>query len=174
MTNKLLTKEEINNLMNWSNSFERLPKLLQAKKCMTEENFFITLGEQWSGFDNVSIYFKELSKIFRRVDRVLLDRMMTSDELEELKKLPEKICIYRGCFEINKLGFSWTTDKKNAKSFTKLLRYKRDGETPLIITGLIPKTNIVYKQDRGESEIIVTNLNELVILNEKINAPPKS
>ena len=81
--------------------------------------------------------------------------MMTDEELEAYAALPDVVTIYRGCYKANKWGLSWSLSRQVAEEFPTLLRYRRDGEQPLLVTAKIMKTDVVaVKMDRGEQEVI--------------------
>jgi hypothetical protein len=151
----------VNYLNRFSDSYQKLPLLLDSKNLINKKHFYIILGEVWSSFDNVAQYKNELSQILASANRDLLDLMMSSYELSEYKKLPELIKIYRGCYDDNRFGLSWTLDLKIAEEFTRHLRYSRYGESPNVLEAYIPKDFVILKLDRDELEIIVTNLDKL-------------
>jgi hypothetical protein len=82
--------------------------------------------------------------------------MMEPDELAALAKMPATIKIYRGCYENNQDGLSWTTDKAVAELHTKKLRYSSldKNEIPLLLEDSIDSGRVVLKLEREEWEII--------------------
>ncbi len=80
--------------------------------------------------------------------------MMEPDELATLTKMPAIIKIYRGCYENNQDGLSWTTDRAIAERFTTLHRYSRPNEAPLLLEDSIDSGRAVLKLERDEWEII--------------------
>ncbi|QWD65341.1 hypothetical protein [Polynucleobacter sp. MWH-Aus1W21] len=136
------------------NSYNRMGTLLDAYPLLERECFFKALGRHWCCSDNIWEHKDQLSKILGNASREELDLMMEPDELEALAKMPTIIKIYRGCYEINKDGLSWTTKKAVAESFPTLLRYQRPNEIPLLLEDSIDKRRAVLKLERDEWEII--------------------
>lgn len=153
--------EACRSILKYCDSYESLPALLNHHSSMDRALWLQVLGEMWSMFDNVWEYKERLLSIFQNLTRKELNLMMLDDELVEFNKLPEKIIIYRGCYEINRHGISWSTSQNIAKEFTTFARYRIDGETPLLMMAKIPKSHAVLKLDRGEFEVIVTDLSRL-------------
>src|SRR5262249_32385146 len=116
--------------------------------------WFVLLGEQLSDCDNVWLWRGVLRKILRSASRSELDAMMEPAEREAFARLPERITVYRGCYRINGPGLSWTTDRAIAEEFPKKMRYSRQGDTPLLRTGLVRRDRVVLKLDRNEEEIV--------------------
>jgi hypothetical protein len=80
--------------------------------------------------------------------------MMNEDEQVAYDALPEIITLYRGCYQNNKLGFSWSLEADVARKFPQFTRYRQDGQ-PLLVKATAKKTSIAaIKLGRGEVEII--------------------
>lgn len=153
-----LSFEEADKELAFCNSYDRLPTLLDMRDYLSRTNFIRLLGEWWSSCDNISEYSEELEDLEVFLDMGYygtLKEMMTSEELAAWESLPEFVTIYRGCYEINKWGWSWSLSKDVAKSFPSYLRYCRPGDRPLLVTAKVAKKRIIaVKLDRGEQEII--------------------
>jgi hypothetical protein len=109
------------------------------------------LGEQWSGFDNISDHLYELAEILAGSGPVR--EMMTGAEWRKYESLPDTVTIYRGCSPNNHSGLSWSLVREVAETFPFLNRYRAD--QPLIVTARAQKSDIVaLKDDRDELEII--------------------
>jgi hypothetical protein len=81
--------------------------------------------------------------------------MMTYEERDQLEALPDVVTIYRGCYQNNKHGLSWSLSKEIAEKFPLLNRYWRPTEQPYLVTAKVNKDDIIaLKNDRGESEVI--------------------
>lgn len=112
------------------------------------------LGKFWSLFDNISAYSDELSGLFGVYDWPI-NALMDEDERAKLDGMPDEFVIYRGCYQHNKWGMSWTTNREVAERFPTLNRYKQDGQ-PLLVKARVKKCNVVaMKLDRDEDEIIL-------------------
>lgn len=141
-------------------SYTRLPALLDMCPLLDAEDFLRLLGEEWSGFDNIGLHIDELmdTPFAAWGDEEPILEMMRPEELEAYNALPEVVTIYRGCYQINTFGFSWSLSKEAAEKFPTYYRYWRPNEQALLITAKVLKKDIVaVKLDRGESEIITWN-----------------
>ena len=136
------------------NSYNRMGTLLDAYPLLERECFFKALGRHWCCSDNIWEHKDQLSQILGKASREELDLMMEPDELAALAKMPAIIKIYRGCYEINKDGLSWSTDRAIAERFTTLHRYSRPNEAPLLLEDSINSGRAVLKLERNEWEII--------------------
>ena len=153
------TVDEANDFLHRNcNSYELLPALINSHDLMDRNLWLTTVGLNWSSFDNVWEYREKLLTLFQGLNRKQFDLLMDKDEICCLNKMPESIDIYRGCYEINKNGISWTTKREIAEEFINLNRYKIDGEAPLLLKATFPRSHAVLKLHRQEFEIIVTNL----------------
>jgi len=155
---KQLKQVQSLSMINWievnNDSYSLLGALLEAEPLLDRESFFKALGRFWCYCDNVSTYQNELTQLLTGASRNELNLMMEPEELSSLAKMPASIKIYCGCYEDNKNGLSWTTDKAVAESFPTLLRYQRPNEIPLLLEGSIDKQRAVLKLERDEWEII--------------------
>lgn len=84
-------------IFSWENSYSKLPTVLSLIGKLPDDSIYKLLGEEWCGFDNVSVNLSELRPLLIRASRKQLDSMMTKEERSALGKLPEVIEIYRGC-----------------------------------------------------------------------------
>jgi len=150
--------EANDSLHRYCDSYELLPTLISSHELMDRNLWLATVGLNWSSFDNVWKYREELLSLFQGLTRKQFDLLMDEDEIRCLNKMPESIDIYRGCYEINKNGISWTTKREIAEEFTTLNRYRIDEETPLLLKATFPRSHAVLKLNRQEFEIIVTDL----------------
>jgi hypothetical protein len=152
-----LFKTELEESLRFTNSYNRLPTLLDAYKRgwgrRHPDTWFAVLSECWSSCDNISRFQRELETIFRR-HRGLWVEMTPSNERQSLDALPQVVTVFRGCGTENKLGLSWSLSREIAAGFPFLHRYKTPN--PLLITARIKRANIVglMFEDRGEDEVI--------------------
>lgn len=71
-----------------------------------------------------------------------------------LEELPSRVTTYRGCFQHNKEGLSWSMDRQIAASFPLLNGYRSKGQ-PLLITATVEREKILaLKNGRDEAEVI--------------------
>jgi hypothetical protein len=153
------TVNEANDLLHrYCDSYDLLPALIISHELMDRNLWLATVGLNWSSFDNVWEYREKLLNLFQGLTRKQFDLLMDEDEINCLNKMPESIDIFRGCYEINKNGISWTTKREIAEEFTTLNRYRIDGGIPLLLEATFPRSHAVLKLHRQEFEIIVTDL----------------
>ena len=146
--------------LKFANSYTRLPILLEHQP-FTRGKYFrewlTALGSEWADSDNVSAFKSELSKaLLAAQERGLCHLLMTEAERMVVEHLPDSFTVYRGCYERNRDGLSWTLCKKTAQAFPTLNRYRKDGQTPLLLERTISKSEVIaFKGDRQEQEIIL-------------------
>ena len=121
------------------------------------EEFPLNLFESW---DVVLELFKNI------------EETTDEDSKETYDKLPSEVKVYRGVLtddiNIDKLGVSWTTDKKVAEMFA--LRFARLGGTPWIMEGEVYKEDILYFTNaREESEVLIDSEDLIWVEVDEIN-----
>jgi hypothetical protein len=121
------------------------------------EEFPLNLFESW---DVVLELFKNIEETTDEDSKVMYD------------KLPSEVKVYRGVLtddiNIDKLGVSWTTDKKVAEMFA--LRFARLGGTPWLMEGEVYKEDILYFTNaREESEVLIDSEDLIWVEVDEIN-----
>lgn len=149
--------------IRFADSYTRLGSVMELYCDMEPLDWWRLLGDQWSTCDNIARYRLILGRGWRAADRALLDAMMTPNELRLHATMPATLIVYRGCYEVNKVGLSWTLDRRIAERFPTLQRYRRNGDTPLLLTGRVRRDRAVLKMDRGEQEIISPSVRRIAI-----------
>lgn len=77
---------------------------------------------------------------------------------EELAAMPESFLIYQGRTSERDDGWSWTVDEPTARWFAHRFA-QLERSSPVVTIALVQRTDVLaYRQDRGESEIIVNPL----------------
>lgn len=143
--------------LDLADSYTRAEALLRVyfHKVLSRNDWFKRAGEEWSGCDNIGLYRLRFARILRGANRAELDLMMDAGERATLTALPEMLTVYRGCYEFNRIGLSWTLSEDVARAFvTKYRRYVCEGKAPLLLTGLVRKSTCVLKLERCEQEVI--------------------
>ncbi len=80
---------------------------------------------------------------------------MTPSEREYLASFHEVVDVWRGCYEHNRGGFSWSADREIAIKFLTLNRYRHDELDPLLLHGRVRRADILFvKIERKEQEIV--------------------
>ena len=136
-----------------------------VKAYLSVEDFSKLFANTWvrTEYPNLDPNFsqKELLQLFRQSKQ---EELMTEEELETLRKLPDTVLIFRGVttYNANKVkALSWTLDQTIAKWFAN-----RFGENGTVYRAEISKENILALfQGRGENEVIV-DPNHLVHLSK--------
>jgi hypothetical protein len=84
-----------------------------------------------------------------------LHHLMTPGVRRKLAALPEHVAAYRGCYEgINDDGVSYSLDRDVAVRFPTLMRYRIDGETPVLLTRTLIRNMCFLVDGRDEHEIV--------------------
>ena len=166
-----MTKEDISDIIVMhSNSYNCLSMLMniccQERRIEKVEDFAELLGENYSTCDNL-YNDRWLVRIAFTYASLCKEKLMTTEELEILKNLPDKVKIYRGMTveESTKehQGVSWTLDKKVAEFFPyQYIRNPSTADKPkTVVEKVIDKSEIIAVfWGRGEQEIIYMGTNE--------------
>ena len=128
----------------------RVEAFIKIADKLSDTDYWKLLSDVWIDTENQYAYLKEWKKLLasKRPNR---HYMMTEDEDNIQRALPELVTIYRGCQKgINEDGLSWTLDKSKAKFFAN-----RFGKKGIILERTVSKNDIVaVLTGRGESEVI--------------------
>lgn len=178
MSMEFMTAEQASDyVLMHCNSYSRFPTLLNMADRVIDDDGNVSfsawlkvLGENWSVCDNIGKYTEELTDILWTYDRTQLQgkpkrvvslpcpEMMDSEEQALFDSLPETVVIYRGCYDINKWGLSWSLNRDVAAKFPFLGRYWRRNEQALLVKARVSKSNIMAVcLGRNEHEIITYN-----------------
>jgi hypothetical protein len=134
-------------------SYDRLQLVLEYRRHLSGLDWWRLFGNQWSSCDNIFEYREGIRDLLRAASREQLDAMMTDEELRQLAALPNPLSVYRGCYDLNANGLSWSTDRDVAAKFPTLLRYKMGG-IPIMRSGWVEQERVVLKLDRDDFEVI--------------------
>ena len=91
--------------------------------------------------------------------------MMTDEQAEAYRALPETVTIYRGCSGQRRIdGICWSLDEGVAARFPSLQRYRV--EDPVLAIAEIKKQYILAMigNDRGEAEVITFRADVLDVM----------
>lgn len=145
----------LNKILQLEDSYSRLPLLLEYAGFIESDDWLHLLGYWWECCDNIGIHRYELEFALDCYGTwTSIHQMMTMAERRAFDRLPDVLTVYRGCYEINKWGASWSLNREVAEKFPYLTRYSNEGR-PLLIKATIPKSRIAaLKLGRGEEEII--------------------
>ena len=128
--------------------------MLDIAPRMDASDWLKLLGENWTGCDNIGRHIDGLHKSPLAHNDKTAFEMMDDEEQAAFNNLPDCLTVYRGCYPLNKWGYSWTPSETIAKSFPFLNRYRQQG-LPILVKALVKKENIkAIKLDREELEVI--------------------
>lgn len=120
------------------------------------------LAEHWSRIDNVHTHRVHFDKLFREYRRdhgfPIREVMAYAGNVGAqavYAALPDVVTVYRGCYEHNLQGLSWTLNRAIAERFPFQNRYKHPGLQPLLVTGRVKKSQIAFIEcGREEAEVV--------------------
>ena len=138
----------------WADSYNRMSTILGLRRQMSAPDWWRLLGNEWSVCDNIAAHRHQLRLILIKANPTNRRAMMCTDELQALAAMPDEITVYRGCYENNRDGLSWSLSPEIAASFPTLNRYSRKNETALLLTGKANKADVVLSFGRNEREVI--------------------
>ena len=141
-------------LTSWADSYSRLPMLLHLRRYMSAPDWWRLLGVCWTTCDNIATHKERLRAYLLKANERNLRAMMRTHEARAVSYLPPVITVYRGCYAVNRSGLSWTLSRDVAAQFPSFMRYRRDGDAPLLLTGTVPRSRVVLKLDRKEREAV--------------------
>lgn len=173
-TNEMISLREENNIIVWRKSLEKAinssdvesifymlhkPYILNflkfTERYMSDDDLGKILGVFWQSIEQISldtsISGNDIIRLFKRASK---NTLMSEEEREIIKSLPEQVTIYRGVTAYNnkkKNAFSWTTDRSVAEWFAK----RFDTGTGEIWTLTVPKERVLCAFSGSEKELIV-------------------
>lgn len=148
------TLEEGDAACVWANSYTRMKTILELRRHMSAPDWWQLLGSNWDICDNIASHKYRLRSLLLNANPTNLRAMMRSHERRALAAMPDEITVYRGCYEVNRDGLSWSLSPEVAAGFVKLNRYSRENEIALLLTGIASKAHAVLKLERKEREVI--------------------
>lgn len=155
-----LSIAEARERLKFSNSYSRLPDLIELAWQVDWADWLTLLGEEWSCCDNIAQCVDVLLEETPLADVVeqpaaLRHWLMTEAERAALAALPEVVTLWRGCYRHNKWGLSWSLDREVAARFPFTHRYRHEGEQALLVKATVRRDDILaLKLGRNEAEVI--------------------
>ena len=137
----------------------RMHALVEYAPQMDDAEYWQELGSVWCGIEDPRTYLGELPWLFNPEYRGTKKRhlMMTEEERVALQALPDKLTIYRGCAEENRVGFSWSMDREQGNWFARrcgLGAWNDSG--PFLLIGECRKSDVIaHFTRRDEAEIVI-------------------
>lgn len=167
---KLLKEKNWNLFMKCFDLDQQLDGFIRMKDYLNDEEYFHYLGIvlqcmncHWKYPDKIRELIYDREKKYRH-------NLMNETDKEYFEMLPNIIEIYRGCREINMIGFSWSLSEDIARYFTSNrmvptwelarldwdLRKKYHNSKRILIKGLCRKENVLaHFTALGEAEILI-------------------
>lgn len=132
--------------------------------------FWDLAADVWVDSENIFQHIDDWITIFDsgRPDR---DTMMSDEDRAALAAMDDPITVYRGfTLGVNEEGLSWTTSLERATWFAKRFNHKGDAE---VVQGEVARDDVVaYFTRRGESEIVVGDLDVVQFVDYLLGADP--
>lgn len=116
------------------------------------------LRDNWSGCDDLANVVEGMREIIGEAEPRELLWAMTPYERKTWRALPDTLTVYRGCYDHNRDGLSWSLSRKVAERFTTLQRYHHTDESSLLLTGTVSKHSVFLKTDRHEREVVAPHV----------------
>lgn len=166
-----MTQKEINTLLSYGRShiicappmplgITRFQIFLSIKEILKGKQYWATLRNAYESTDNLYRYRFDVHDVFLS-DEPQKEFLMDKAERDYLKKLPEKITIYRGLtveeLKTKKFGISWTLDKKTAEfyAYTYGRNYDTNHLKKTVHKMEIDKVDVMaFLNERNEQEVI--------------------
>ncbi len=145
----------------------RMHALIEYAPPMDDEDYWDELGDIWCQIKNPGEYLVALPDLFHPGNRGTEKRflMMNEEEQAALQTLPEKLTIYRGCAEGNRVGFSWSIDREKAEWFAHRCGFAEyNASDTLLLVGECRKADVVAHFTRREEEEIVIDPEDVAII----------
>lgn len=148
---------------------QRFRALWHLRTELPKEKLIEEFGDIWRQSES---HFQDQPVINRLLEFIGLEKsalwniLMDKEDKGEFQKLRARgryVRVYRGCWQSNRDGWSWTTDKAVAERFAK--RDAPDGY-PLILSGKVIIDDVIaYFNGRQEKEIVVRpgNIKEIKV-----------
>lgn len=143
-------------LLRHADSYSRLPVLFTLRPFCDVEEWYRLLGREWSGCDNIATYSRKLMSAFQSDKWVYIEQMMSNEERAARDALRPIFTAYRGCYEHNQDGFSYSLDRDIAAGFPFKTHYTAPGQ-PLLVQANVRRSRAILKLDRDEGEVITIN-----------------
>lgn len=140
----------------YTSSTERMGRLKWLIGEMEQSDWWRLLSKYITSCDDCWRESSFIKNIFKKATPTQILFMRNKKALKKISQLPSQVEVYRGGYDINKCGFSWSLNKEVAKKFAGgYNRYKIANLPPKVFVGKIKRERIVtYTNERKEEEII--------------------
>jgi hypothetical protein len=151
----------------------RLGALMEFASKMSDEEYWKELGDIWCQIENPFRYLFMLPSLFNPKTRGPRKRCLLMNDLERaaFETLPDKLTIYRGCAESNRLGFSWSIDREQGEWFARRCGLgSRNKSGALLLICECCKSNVIALFTRRNEAEIVANPDHVKIVDSVVVA----
>jgi hypothetical protein len=149
------TEQAVQFVYRWTGHNSRMAIVLSLRRRMEFADLLFLLGRCWPDCDNIREYARDLRQIIG-VEGPLLS-MMSNEERQAYRALPDKLTVYRGCSSSYPHGASWSLDREVARRFPLMIRY--EVADPILITATVRKPHVLaLLLGRKEQEIVTFRL----------------
>jgi hypothetical protein len=153
----------------------RIDALRKLAPRLNDEEYFRLLRSVWTDSECLWQYRRQLRSLLAPRGRNLAARryLMTDEELTVFDSLPDPVVVYRGCGRGNRLGWSWTLDRKQGEWFARRFISLDGGRFGgLILVAQCQRSSVVaHFNSRSENEIVIDPRN--VTITETIKVRDK-
>ena len=150
-------RAELRKRLQFADSYTRAGRLFEVFTMDQSPEAWALVGQHWNSCDNLAAYrshFDFLFRLYRTQHGFPIAEAMDAEARAVYDALPAVVTVYRGCYERNRRGMSWTLERDVAERFPSLTRYRGPGQ-PLLVTGHVKRADVAFiTLDREESEVV--------------------
>jgi hypothetical protein len=131
-------------------AFRKLLRYHRAK--LKDHDYWDILRRIYETHESPSSLWVQFGRLFasRRKQR---EHLMTPEERDLLRRLPDSFTVYRGYSQFDGAGMSWTLDRRVADWFA---HRRSDLGQPRVITGVVRRDDVLALcAESGEAEVLV-------------------
>ena len=151
--------EEGSLLLNLAGNMSRGRMLNLLFPIMPPRGWWRLLRGNWTGCDDLFVVVDDMREIIGEAEPRELLWAMTPYERKVWRALPDTLTVYRGCYDHNRDGLSWSLSRKVAEKFiTTFDRYHHPDKSPLLLTGTVSKHSVFLKTGRKEREVVAPHV----------------
>ena len=156
---KNLSLAQASDFLRYRGRHEMEP-LKRLRPRMHPNDWLTLLGDYWKSCEDLWDHKKYLRRLL--ANKGPLWPMMTAEDAECYRSLPDTVTIYRGCDRRWLTGLCWSLDRAVTESFPFMTR--RKARYPVLITAEVPKLKIAaVLLGRGESEIVTCHAKRIKV-----------
>jgi hypothetical protein len=131
----------------------RLSAFLEVMDRLDDQRYWSLLGEIWTDSENIHQDRRDWRFVLssKRSSRLSI---MKEEEVEEFRRLPDQVTVFRGTrYKSSVRGLSWTLDKDRAKWFANRFDYR--GDAGFLAAATVAKCRVLaFFSGRDEAELV--------------------